>query len=50
MGGVTMLLSRGGWCDFEARWWWWWWWWWMVERVREIKIREREVRNIFILF
>ena len=35
-----ILLSGGGWCDWVAGWWWWWWWW-VVEREREIEIRER---------
>ena len=37
VGDVTMLLSGGG------------WWWWVVERVREIKIRERSVKYFYII-
>ena len=49
VGGVTMLLNGGGWCDWEAGQWWW-----VVERVRvrEIEIRERSILFLFyfILF
>ena len=33
---LWILLNRSGWCDWEARWWWW-----VVDRGREIEIRER---------
>ena len=41
-----ILLSGGGWCDWEGRRWWWWW---VVERVIEIEIRERSKKYFYII-
>ena len=42
---LWILLSGGGWCDWEVGRWWWW----VVKRVRDIEISERSEKYFYII-